>query len=51
VNRRAPFNWPTEPTLEMLESMQPELFRQCEAIFGRQRAGQLVFAAVRRSWP
>jgi hypothetical protein len=28
----------------MLEYMHPVLFRQCALIFGRRRAGQIVFS-------
>lgn len=48
---RAPLNWPADPTLDMLELMYPVLFHQCQMIFGRRRAGQIVFAINRRLWP
>ena len=38
-------------TLAMLETAHPLLFRQCEMIFGRGRAGYIVLAVHRRLWP
>lgn len=48
MKHRAPLNWPAEPTLRMLEYMHPTLFRQCVRVFGRRRAGQIVFALTLR---
>lgn len=51
VPRRALLHWPAPRTLDWLQQRYPELFHQCEMIFGRQRAGQIVYGTHSRKWP
>lgn len=51
MTRRGFFRWPAPYTLDWLEKRHPVLFHQCEAIFGRVRAGQIVYRTHFRMWP